>query len=234
MTADAESLAAIRARYEVFEGIDGFDDLAGRIAADSAADVPILLDALATAAAERDAEKERADRTEARTRRAIEVGERVLKRERALRARIESAPHADGCLTAWNAPGYDVKPCTCWKSAALAADQPEATPEPLRSSEDGLLLLPCGAGMESVEEWRVDHLPACGICIGNFGAPEPPHLDPEPWEWVQPWPAPMHAGRMSRTPATQREQEDYAFAPRPADEKGKAYSQDRAAYGVRS
>lgn len=29
---------------------------------------------------------------------------------------IQDAPHADDCQTAWNAPDYDVKPCTCWKS----------------------------------------------------------------------------------------------------------------------
>lgn len=44
--------------------------------------------------------------------------EHVVGELQRLHAVIENAPHEPDCLTHWNAPGYDVKPCTCWKASA--------------------------------------------------------------------------------------------------------------------
>ncbi|MFT4284309.1 MAG: hypothetical protein QM598_05685 [Protaetiibacter sp.] len=47
-----------------------------------------------------------------------------------------------------------------------------SSPETL---EDGTLALPCGTVWEAegVAQWRSDHLPGCGICLGNFGSGKP-------------------------------------------------------------
>jgi len=71
---------------------------------------------------------------------ALHLSEELEREERGVRAErdalahvIEQAPHEPDCLTSWNAPEYDVKPCTCWKSTApsdaLAAHDAEVWEE---------------------------------------------------------------------------------------------------------
>lgn len=120
----------------------------------------------------------------------------------ALQVRIEAATRV---LNRWGAFGDGIaRSVVDAVSAALAAHQPEATPEVA----------------EMCDHYRgADE----GCPAGCFATPEPPHLDPEPW-------VNRHAGtRQSDNRDGWRE-----FDPRPADENGKAYSKNRADYEVQS
>lgn len=206
-TANAERLAAIREKLEPHfadiaylctrsweawrYGTMTEDDF---IAADQ--DDEFMLDLAETVAklvtAERDAKKERADRAEVAL--------------RAIRANAVDLLDTDD-------DSYDGSMSAIWVleivDAALAGDQPEATPK-WECNCDGGQYRP-----EQKHPFLVH--PDCP----RHSTPEPPHLDPYPivgpggetdrWQW---------------TPNLR------TFAPRSADENGKAYSQDRADYGV--